>query len=293
MFYLICNVLFSTAFTLVIKWVHVRQREDIITVGPINYITAAVLIAPQFFTKVPVPDVSAAWCGAGMGACYFIAFFFVIYAIKHVGAASSTVVSSLSLLLPITAAAFLWEEVPNVAQCVGIGLALLALTLIGTKRKSVAADSGSQSGGSQSRAWVIPAVLVTFFLLAGCSRLLQRTLKHVSTDDQLPTFLLAAFVVASIPSIILLVKRQKPISKTELGLGMAMGASNVLQSHFILKALTLYEGYIVFPISSAGGLILTTFVATRMLGEKITGRTLMGIAIAVIALVLLNWLPSS
>jgi drug/metabolite transporter (DMT)-like permease len=172
-------------------------------------------------------------------------------------------------------------------------LALLALTLIGTRRKSATAEAENQTGDSQSRTWVIPAVLVTFFLLAGCSRLIQRTLKHVSTDDQLPTFLFAAFVVASVPSIILLIKRQKRISKTELGLGVAMGASNILQSHFILKALTLYEGYIVFPISSAGGLILTTFVATRMLGEKITSRTLIGIAIAVIALVLLNWLPSS
>ena len=217
MFYLTCNVLFSTAFTLIIKWVHVRQREDIITVGPINYITAAMLIAPQFFTKVQAPDVSAAWCGAAMGACYFVAFFFVIYAIKHVGAASSTVVGSLSLLLPITAAAFLWNEVPNVAQCVGIGLAVLALTLIGTKRKAVGADGGNPSDGSQAPAWVIPAVLVTFFLLAGCSRFIQRTLKHVSTDDQLPTFLFAAFVVASIPSIVLLVQGRKSISKTELG----------------------------------------------------------------------------
>jgi hypothetical protein len=71
MFYLICNVLFSTAFTLIIKWVHVRQREDIVTVGSINYIVAATLIAPQFFTKVPAVDVAAALCGAGICLCCF------------------------------------------------------------------------------------------------------------------------------------------------------------------------------------------------------------------------------
>ena len=44
---LLLNIIFASAFTLIIKWVQVRQREDICTVGPINYIVAAVLIAPQ------------------------------------------------------------------------------------------------------------------------------------------------------------------------------------------------------------------------------------------------------
>lgn len=289
MFYLICNVLFASAFTLTIKWVHVRQREDIITVGPINYIVAALLIAPQFFTQVESPDPAAALCGAGMGACYFVAFFFVIYAIKHVGAASTTVVSSLSLLFPIAAAAVLWDEVPNTAQCIGIGLALVALSLVGTKGKRATSDEPSDS---QARPWVIPAVLGTFFLLAGTSRLLQRTLDHVSSKDQLPTFLLAAFATASVPSIILLIERRKSIGTGEIGLGVLMGGSNILQSHFILKALGSYAGYIVFPISSAGGLILTTFVATRFMGEQLTSRKFVGIGLAVVALVLLNWLPT-
>ena len=37
--------MFASAFTLIIKWVQVRPRENICTVGPINYIVAAVLIA--------------------------------------------------------------------------------------------------------------------------------------------------------------------------------------------------------------------------------------------------------
>lgn len=285
---LLFNILFSSAFTLIIKWVQVRQREDLFTVGPINYITAAVLIAPQFFNQPVAPDLSAALCGAGMGACYFIAFFFVTYAIREVGAAATTVVGSLSLLLPIIVAAFLWEEIPNPAQGWGVAFAVAALILIGTGRRKITAPESSQE--SQPRTWIIPAVLTTFFLLAGCNRLLQRTLDHVSTKDQLPTFLFAAFVTASIPSVLMLIGRRRKISVQECAFGTAMGASNILQSHFILKALTVFEGYIVFPVSSSGGLLLTTFLVTGIFKEKLTRRTGVGIAVAVIALVLLNWI---
>ena len=77
MIYLALNILFSSMFTLIIKWVHVRQREDIVTVGPINYITAAVLILPWFLSQTAPPELNAALCGACMGTVYFIAFFFL------------------------------------------------------------------------------------------------------------------------------------------------------------------------------------------------------------------------
>lgn len=283
---LLFNILFSTAFTLIIKWVQVRRCEDILTVGPINYITAALLIAPQFFQQSGDPNWAAALCGAGMGASYFIAFFFVTFAIKEVGAAATTVVGSLSLLLPIVIAAFVWEEVPNLAQGWGVALAVAALIMIGTGRRTKQLEIDQEH---RPKTWVVPVVLITFFLLAGANRLLQRTLDHVSSKDQLPTFLFAAFCTAALPSAVMLIKRRRRVSMTELGFGTAMGASNILQSHFILKALAVFEGYIVFPVSSSGGLLLTTFLVTGVFGEKITRRTCIGIAIAVVALVLLNW----
>ncbi len=298
MTYLALNILFSSAFGLCIKWIGVRKREDIFTVGPINYLTAALLVTPLFVGQDATTDFSAVLCGGWMGAIYFTAFFFVVYSIKHVGAAPTTVVGGLSLLLPIGVAAVLWKETPTLAQCVGVGFAVVALALIGVRRKprvepehsTHAAEPPGESIGSRKR-YIIALVLTAFFLLAGSARLAQRTLKHVveNADEQRATFLFTAFVVASVPSIILLIARRRKISLAEFGMGVAMGASNVLQSHFILTALEQFEGYIVFPVSAAGGLLLTTFVATRLLGEKLNRQTYVGIAVAVVALVLLNW----
>ena len=53
------------------------------------------------------------------------------------------------------------------------------------------------------------------------------------------------------------------------------------------------EGFIFFPVSSAGNIIFTMFVAVLWLEEKISRRALIGIGIAVVALIMMNLKVSS
>ncbi len=283
MIYLFLQVVFASSFTLIIKWAQLRNREDVITIGAINYIAAAVWIAPVFFTY-SFTDVSpgAIWTGGSMGAIYFVAFFFAIYCIKVVGASSTTVVSVLSILFPITVAAFVWDEVPNQQQMLGIGLALLALLLIGIRRSKLPRESG---------AWLTPVILLGFFFLCGCSRLSQETFKHVSQPDQRATFVITAFAVAAVPSLLVLILRRKKINRTEFAVGLTLGLTNMLQTHLILNCLEFYPGFIVFPVVSAGAIVLTTVVATGMLQERLNLQTCTGIGLAVVALFMLHWIP--
>lgn len=289
MIHLILNILFASTFMLSIKWVQVRQREDVVCVGAINYIVAALWVLPEFLRSANDLDVdssslvAAITTGVTMGSCYFVAYFFVIYTIKKVGAASSSVVGVLSILVPILCGIAIWNEKPNGLQLVGVLFAFVSLLLIGWKKGSAK---------DEKRRWFTPFILMCFFVLAGLSRLSQEAFKHVSEPDYRPTFLFAAFLVAAIPSLAILIYRRKWPSWRELGLGFAMGASNILQSHFILKALQSFDGFVVFPVTSAGALVLTTVVANQVLGEKLNRRTVAGIAIAVVALVMLNWLPT-
>lgn len=125
-------------------------------------------------------------------------------------------------------------------------------------------------------------------MLAGSSRLAQEAFKHESNAQHRPVFLITAFVVASIPSLILLIARRRRVSLAELGMGFAMGAANILQTQFILLALQSYDGFVVFPVSSVGGILLTTLVATGLLGEHLGRRKTMAIALAACALVLVK-----
>ncbi len=324
MVYLLLNVVFASAFTLCIKWVQVRAREDILVVGAVNYLVAAALTLPEFLwhDSSSTPTVAAS-AGATMGVCYFVAFFLLIHAVRWIGAASSTVIGVLSIIVPIACGILIWQEQPNAHQVLGVVLALISLALIGGKRP---ADFAKE------RPWFTPLVLVSFFLLAGTSRLAQEVFKHVCEPDQRPIFLFAAFVTTALPSLVILivkvfapcassslwrpsssglrspsarrgegtlvaakgragilVGRHREFVKWEFLIGGLMGLANILQSHFILKSLEHFDGFVVFPFTSAGGLVLTTVVATRMLGERLHRRTYWGIFTAVLALFLLHW----
>ena len=292
MIFLFLNVVFASAFTLILKWVQVRKLEDVYTIGAVNYITAAIAVAPEFFQNpVSIYDPNAIWTGGSMGLCYFIAFFFVVVCIRLIGASASTVVSVLSILLPITLAAFIWDEVPGANQVFGIGLALVSLILIGARSKRKVDVSNTTNADTEfskpKPVWLIPLVIGIFFLLCGYSRLAQDTFKHLCDSSQRPTYLFSAFIAAAIPSVILLVYRRKKIKLMELMLGAGLGLANILQTHFILKSLQYYEGFVVFPVTSAGGILLTTFIAVGLLGERINRAAWIGIGIAVVALFLL------
>jgi drug/metabolite transporter (DMT)-like permease len=284
---LLLHIVFASSFTLLIKWAHVRDREHVITIGAINYIVAAVAVLPVFLTVNPQPvSWGAIWTGGSMGAIYFVAFFFAFYSIKKVGASSTTVVSVLSILLPIGFAAIVWNESPNLIQTAGIGLALLALTLIGAQTNRLPSEESKSTP-----AWIVPTVLFLFFLLCGCARLSQEAFKYVSDPDHRTAFILSAFSIAAIPSIVILIRGRRFPRPMEFAIGVLMGLSNILQTYFILLALHHFEGFIVFPLASAGGLVLTTLVATGLLGEQLNRRTYLGILVSVIALFLLYWVP--
>ena len=287
---------------------HNRGSEDIITIGAINYIVAASAIAPWYFTGIKqTGDFMAIATGGTMGLVYFVAFFFVIYCVRVVGVSSTMVVSSLSLLLPIIVAAFVWDSTPNLIQIAGIALALVSLLMVAVKPKPPAVKSKPLTVKSKpltvkpkpdktaaqdvltAKDWKPLALLFVFFLLCGFSRIAQETFKHESVIDQKPTFLLAAFTIAGIPSLILLIYRLRPILKMELVIGIIMGLSNGLQTFWMLKSLDFIPGYIAFPLSSAGGIFFTTAVATLVLNEKLHKQAYIGIAVSVVALVLLNW----
>ena len=97
--------------------------------------------------------------------------------------------------------------------------------------------------------------------------------------------------MAAIPSLVVLFNNRRLPRISEAVFGIAIGLSNLLQTFFVLRALQKLEGYIVFTLTSGGAIVLTTLVATSLLGERLNRRTQVGIGLAVLALFMLCWLP--
>lgn len=261
----------------------------VVTVGAINYIAAAIFALPGFWASEPSERVAnAVWTGGVMGTCYFVAFFFLIYAIHWVGASNSAAVSRVSLVIPICAGIWLWGESPDFFEIVGISLAFVSLFLIG--RTSSHSIHGKKATDSPLVSPVLVSfVLAVFFLICGASRVMQQSCKQLSDGvADYPAFLLTAFIAAAIPSIGVLIWNARAISRRELIAGILLGLTNILQSHYILKSLDEFDGFLVFTITSTGGLVFTTGVAIFYFQEKVDPQSAIGIALASISILFLQ-----
>ena len=330
MFPLLLSVVFGSSFGLTIKWVQNRQREDLYSVGALNYLVGFAFSIPFFLGWLsfpglePATDEAGRWwvaavCGGTMGISYFTAYFFVTYCIRQVGVPATSVVGSLSILVPISCGILIWRESPTTMHYVGMLLAMSALLLIamrppraaglastakgaggspGSDRAALTQHVPAQPAPSQPAAnsglklalgkWLAPLALAGFFVLAGTNRLTQETFKHESVPQLLPVFLFFAFGLSSLPSLRLLVKKRRWPTPGEFAFGFYLGMANFMQSYGVLSALQHLDGYIVYPAVSAGSLVVTTTVASTVLGDSLDRWTAAGVGLAVSALILLR-----
>ena len=156
MYYLALNVLFSSFFILCIKWAKSRG-EEIINIGALNYLSAAVLGIVMYVRSAEPLDSTAALLGAVNGGCYFVAFFFLIAAISWKGATNLAAVSRLSILMPVALGVAWLGERPDTWQAVGIVMACMSLLLISGRRGSIndAEEALAAAGGE---AWGVLAL---------------------------------------------------------------------------------------------------------------------------------------
>ena len=136
--------------------------------------------------------------------------------------------------------------------------------------------------------WYAPLHMALFFFIAGASRLGQEAFHQTAAPLEKPAFLLAGFTLAAVGSIIQLLVRRRVPGRDEMLFGAGIGLANVSQTFLILKALDAYEGFVVFSMVSAGGLVFTALVAVFLMGEKLTRSACVGIAVATLALVMLQ-----
>jgi drug/metabolite transporter (DMT)-like permease len=279
MTFVLLNIIFSSCFILCVRWWQ-QRGDDVVNVGAVNYIVAALTITPIYLSGEQVPvTFNSCLTGTLGGVFYFVAFFFLIVTTSWKGAANTTVVSRLSILVPILCGVLFWHERPGSLQVVGIVLACTALMLIGRRAARL------EDAEPPPYAFLLLAV---FFLMGGCCRLSQEMFKHLCHPDERQVFLLLTFGVSGIASVVLLAVRRRVPTRREFVAGIALGTTNLVQTYCILRALESLPGYVIFPMTAAGGLLFTTGVAVFFLSERLDRLSYAGLAIAIGALSLLH-----
>ena len=276
------QILFGAGFSVGVKAASIRKR-DMIYVGGLNYIAAALLcgawLAGRYF--IGGGGVSAGRSGAVFGTLngvgYFAAYFFLVKGIQHQGLAATRAVGGLAVLLPVLASMLVWGEQPSVEQGIGALVAAFSAALLDSRRNLL--------GEIKRGMWI---QMFIFFMLSGGSRVAAKAFNEADAPDEKLFYTLMVYASSGLFSVVMLAfHKQKPRAE-DFFWGLCVGACNMLQVVFMLRALEELPGVIAFPTAAAGALIVASLSAAA-LGERPSKRVWSGVGASAAAVVLLNW----
>ena len=199
----------------------------------------------------------------------------------------TSVISSLSTIIPTLSGTLLFGEVIGWVQIVGI-LLMLACILLSVDLRA--------EKGSTSRRWLLYCAVV--FVTTGSIGVLQKLHQSSPQKDELGEFLIIAlsipclYLTASALRLVLREKEEQKHLRTLLSvlpiLLMAVsGIAVALNNRLNLLLSGLLDSSVMFPVVNGGGLILTTLSATLLFRERLSGKQWIGMAIGTLAVILL------
>ena len=213
--------------------------------------------------------------GVFTGWIYCTAFIYYQISVRKNGIALSGMFSRLGILLPMALSIMVWQEIPTQIQTIGIVLCLFSIVLVNFNFK-------------EGESFQITGSLVLLFFFFGIAIFCNKIFQKYAQLELNPLFLFCLFLSALILSLTVSLKYWKVIKKEELLIGFLVGVPNLFASFFLIQSLDLIKASIVFPVFSAGTIILMTVVAVIFFSEKITPKNGVAILLTAFALVLIN-----
>ena len=200
----------------------------------------------------------------------------------------TSVLISLSTVIPALSGAIFWHEKLTPAGIAGIALLAVCILLSVNKKKD---------GKSASPKWF--ALSMSAALCTGIIGVLQKVHGSSSHSGELYDFLITAFVFSAVFSFILFARCAKKDRKSgartipdrPLPLLAAMfaaaGIAAALNNAINLRLAGTMNSAVFFPVVNGGGLVLTTAASVIFFHEKLTARQYVGLAAGIAAVLLI------
>lgn len=265
----------------------------------INYLTATLISLSYtvlFIDTTLIRKVEWIFPAAIIGIIYVLNFYVINLCTKKFNLAVTSLIGKISVIIPILVGVFILQEKLNALRIIGICGALLSLYFI-LKPKGKFLEHPH----NDYKKYAIPLLLFLFYGIS--DSLFQVSQKKLFLSSIYPTnhlydnenqlFVSVVFVVCFIFSTFLLFfktnKDEKKITKRDIYGGMALGIVNLLGGYMLLEAISsVNDTGILFAIISIGIVLLTTFIGWIYFKEKLRLVNIIGIAIAIFSLILLN-----
>ena len=264
------------AFALIIRATQRRGIDDI-AVGAVNYVVAALVCWIATAVMRPAPALPAVTIGLLAGVAYALGFVLLARTMKTKGAAITSAVMNLGVILPILAAIIIWGERPGTTALFGIALAVVAMPVLALDKNIDREPMTYRRVG----------VLIALFAVNGGALVFANWFHSYELVAQRPLYFAVLFSVASIVAVgYWLLQAERRFGLRELSWGSLLGVDNAAAALLILYTLDAEMASVLFAL--VGALTLATVaVFAAVVWREIPGRAgWIGMAAAVAALVL-------
>ena len=260
--YLILNLIFVCGFSLITKQSQVAGR-NMLAVGAINYIVAAVASAIAAAPQLGAPVSQATWItGIVCGVTYVTSFWLMMRGLRRNGISVTWSTVRLSVFMSVLFSILYAGERPGALQIVGMAAVLLALPLLSMR----------EGKGTRGALLAEGLFIGLLFLSAGGTNLAAKAFDVWGPESERSIYALVLFVVAALMSTAGLWRSGSRISLGDVWAGLALGLVNLGATQTLLLALNALPGIVVFPVTSAASIIVTSLAGMALWREKLAGE---------------------
>ena len=220
------------------------------------------------------------------GLSYAAATVFVVLAIKCGSLAKTTLITSYSLMVPALAGLIVLREPLGVPMLVGMVLLVLSLWLTNYRKKS--SDAPKEK---ITLKWIV-FVLLAFVGNGMCSTVQKLSPHFLGEDINQNLYMIAALGLSSVVLITASFLTKETNLKATLKIGAPLslfcGLFNGAVNYLAIYLNQFIPASVMFPVLSAGEIILIVPYSLLVRREKFTAAQWAGFAVGVVSVVLLN-----
>jgi len=282
MIYLLLSIFFST-FTVIFFKIFELKKVDTFQAIVFNYLSCTIagnifanhtIFSPAFWLTPWFPFALI------LGFLFITIFFAIGKTAQEVSASASMVAAKLSVVIPVLFAVIFYNESLKGLQILGIVLSLVSVYLM----------SASKENTGKKMLWLLP--LIVFAGSGAIDTLLnyveQQFIPAFESAQIITSVFFVAFVFGTLFFVFQLLNQKTKFDPTSAFWGMALGIPNYFSMYFLLKTLSVFDGSFIFPINNIG-IVAGTAVAARLLfAEHLNKRMLLGLGLALLAIVLIS-----
>ena len=217
--------------------------------------------------------------GLILGILFVCSYVLMVLTIKKLGITLPVALMRLSAVLPTFGSIMLFAEIPKSLQMAGIALAFLSLPLASQERLLLKNLFRVLHNGF---GWGL--MLFVVFGITNFTFKIQRELLPLENPYH---FLAIIFPTAFLVSMMMVIRRNIPITKTVLKVGTVVGGFNLFSSYFFMKALQRLPGIVVYPMNGIGIILLSAVTSMIFWKERLTVSNYIFIVVASISLLLI------